>query len=153
MMKQKEAVFAAVVSVLGSFEGAANPTKEQRGQVFNIVREGFTNGTIALDKTYETESELNQYTSGVISNWLRKDVRLNGGTKYSAKNPGSRTGASDPQLKALRGLLSTKTDDAERSEIQSFIDARVAEIAATKVKSKPIDVASLPTALQAKYGN
>src|SRR5690606_35898849 len=136
---QKEAVFSAVTSVL-SEAGVDVPegtpvsgvlTREYRGQVTNILVEGFNSGTIALDKMFESEAALRAYCSGLTSNWLRKDTRLNGGIKYVAKNPGSRVGAADPQLKAMRVLLSTKTEASDRAEIQKFIDARVAEIKAS----------------------
>lgn len=153
---QKEAVFSAVMSVL-SEAGVDVPegtpvsdvlTREHRGQVTNILVEGFNSGTIALDKTFESEAALRTYCSGLTSNWLRKDTRLNGGIKYVAKNPGSRFGAADPQLKAMRILLSTKTDASDRAEIQKFIDARIAEIKASRKPTVTLNVADLPEELQ-----
>lgn len=144
-MTQKEAVFQAVTNVCGDVDGAYTPTKEQRAQVNSILFAGFQAGQIELEKTYD-ESGLKSYVSGLQSNWLRKDARLNGGVKYSAKNPGSRAGSGDPQIKAMRALLSTKTDASEIEEIQSFIDARLAEI--KPAKSVEIDVDSLPAALR-----
>ena len=158
---QKEAVHSAVTSVLSENgvsvnEGdnyATHLTREYRAQVTNILVEGFTSGKIALDKSFENESDLRTYCSGLTSNWLRKDTRLNGGMKYVAKNPGSRVGAADAQLKAMRTLLSTKSDAAERAEIQSFIDARVAEVKASKKPTKTIDFSVLPAELADKYGS
>ena len=127
-VNQKEAVYNAVTNICSpSDEGVYSPTKEQRAQVNMILFEGFRSETIELDSTF-TDSELKAYVSGLQSNWLRKDKRLNGNVQYIAKNPGSRTGSSDPQIKAMRLLLSTKTDADERAEIQSFIDKRVAEV-------------------------
>lgn len=153
---QKEAVFSAVTSVLseagisvGDNESVSTLlTRELRAQVTNILVEGFNNGSVSLDKTFTTEAELRTYCSGLTSNWLRKDTRLNGGVKYAAQNPGSRVGSTDAQLKAMRALLSTKSDPAERAEIQSFIETRVAEIKATRKPSKSIDVSALPAELQ-----
>jgi hypothetical protein len=158
-MTQKEAVFSAVSSVLSEAnivvnEGESFSThmnRELRSQVTNILVEGFNNGTIALDKAFSSEAELRTYCSGLTSNWLRKDTRLNGGIKYEAKNPGSRVGSSDVQLKAMRALLSTKTDPAERAEIQAFIDARVAEIKVSRKPAKTIDFSALPVELAEKY--
>jgi len=130
-VNQKEAVFNAVTNVCESDDGVYNPTKEQRAQVNMILFQGFRDGTIELDREY-TDSELKSYVSGLQSNWLRKDKRLNGGTQYVAKNPGSRTGSADPQIKAMRLLLSTKTDQSERAEIQAFIDKRVSEVKPAK---------------------
>ncbi len=144
-MTQKEAVFQAVTNVCGTSDEAYAPTKEQRAQVNAILFEGFTADRIELDKVYD-EAGLKSYVSGLQSNWLRKDQRLNGGVKYSAKNPGSRAGSTDPQVKAMRALLSTKTDASEIAEIQSFIDRRLAEI--KPAKSVTINVDDLPESLK-----
>jgi len=150
-MTQKEAVFQAVVAVTGfNGEGTVNITKEQRAQVNAILFEGFRNERIELDREY-TDSDLKGYVSGLQSNWLRKDKRLNGGTKYEAKNPGSRAGSSDPQLKAMNALLSTLTDENERAEVQSYIDSRKSELASAK-QAKVVDFSALPADLAAKFG-
>lgn len=148
-MSQKEAVFTAVTNVVGSFDGACTPTKEQRASINQVLCEGFKSGKIALDREF-SDSDLKQYVSGLISNWLRKDTRLNGGEKYAAKNPGSRAGSTDPQLKAMRALLTTVSSSEEKAEIQGYIDARVSEIAKTK-QVKVVDFSALPADLQAKF--
>ncbi len=150
-MSQKEAVFAAVCAVVGHTpDGKVELSKEQRAQVSMIVFEGFRAQTVGLDRDF-TDADLKKYVSGLTSNWLRKDKRLNGGEKYAAKNPGSRAGSSDPQLKAMRALITTVSTDAERAEIQGYIDARVAEIATTK-QAKVVDFSALPADLAAKFG-
>lgn len=149
-MSQKEAVFQAVCNVTGhKGEGTVMISKEQRAQVNAILFEGFRAGSIELDREY-TDSDLKGYVSGLQSNWLRKDKRLNGGVQYTAKNPGSRAGSTDPQLKAMRALLSTLTDESERAEVQSYIDAKIAEINATK-QAKTVDFSALPADLAAKF--
>ena len=154
-MTQKEAVYSAVTSVLNEnninvSEGtdiSTVMTRELRSQVNQVLFEGFRNGNVELDREY-TDSDLKAYVSGLQSNWLRKDKRLNGGANYSAKNPGSRIGSSDPSLKAMRALLSTLTTDADRTEVQIAIDSRISQIQASKVKKVSIDTSALPTALQ-----
>ena len=154
---QKEAVFAAVSSVLsnnGTPVEQGTPvtmTKELRAQVNNILFEGFKGGKIELEKSDISDSDLKGYVSGLQSNWLRKDKRLNGGTQYVAKNPGSRAGSGDSSLKAMRALMTTLTSETDRAEVQAHIDARVAEIQASKVKSVAIDYSSLPADLAAKF--
>jgi Zn-dependent oligopeptidase len=136
-MTQRAAVYAALLSVFGvtEFEGPVTPTKEQRAQVNQILFAGFRKGTIELsaDKNY-SDSELKAYVSGLQSNWLRKDKRLNGGVTYVAKNPGSRAGVGDETVKNMKMLRDTQTDPVKRAEIQKFIDARVAEIKPSKSK-------------------
>lgn len=151
-MSQKEAVFNAVTSVLTENsitinEGdAVSLTRELRAQVNAILFEGFRSGSIELEGEY-TDSDLKGYVSGLQSNWLRKDKRLNGGSKYSAKNPGSRIGSGDAQLKAMRALLTTLSSEEDRNEVQAAIDTRVSQIQAAKVKTVSIDTSALPSAL------
>lgn len=149
-MNQKEAVFAAICNVTGhTGDGKVEISKEQRAQVNAILFESFKAGKIELDREY-TDSDLKGYVSGLQSNWIRKDKRLNGGEKYQAKNPGSRAGSGDPMLKSLRALLTTVSTDADKAEIQGYIDARMTEIAATK-QAATVDFSALPADLQAKY--
>lgn len=149
-MSQKEAVFTAVCNVTGhTGDSAVVISKEQRSQVNAILFEGFRAGSIELDREY-TDSDLKSYVSGLQSNWLRKDKRLNGGTQYVAKNPGSRQGSTDASLKAMRALMSTLTDPSEIAEVQQHIDARISEIAATK-QAKTVDFSALPADLAAKF--
>lgn len=147
---QKEAVFQAVKNVCGDVDGAYTPTKEQRAQVNNILFEGFRSGTIELDREYN-DADLKSYSSSLQSNWLRKDKRLNGGVIYAAKNPGSRAGSGDASLKAMRALMTTLTSESDKAEVQAHIDARVSEIAATKVKKVAVDFSALPADLAAKF--
>jgi hypothetical protein len=109
-----------------------------------ILFQGFRDGSIQLEREFN-DTELKAYVSGLQSNWLRKDKRLNGGVKYEAKNPGSRAGSGDAQLRALRALLNTKVDGAQRAEIQRYIDKRVAEL---KPATVTINVADVPEALR-----
>jgi hypothetical protein len=151
MMKQSEAVYQAMMNVgdlIEDVNGAVKPTPEQRAQVNAILFEGFRAGKIELTKEYD-DKELRSYVSGLQSNWLRKDKRLNGGVKYEAKNPGSRSGSGDESVKAMRALLSTMTDAASRTEIQGFIDARVAAL--KPAAAATLDINSLPPELIAKY--
>jgi hypothetical protein len=148
-MTQKEAVFQAVVNVCGKHE-TYNPTKEQRAQINTILFEGFRSGNIQIDREY-SDTDLKSYVSGLQSNWLRKDKRLNGGVAYTAKNPGSRAGSGDASLKAMRALMTTLTSESDKAEVQKHIDARVAEIQASKAKKVSVDFSALPADLAAKF--
>ena len=163
---QRAAVYQAVISVLSeaniSFEDGQNAksmmTKEHRAQVNTILAFGFTSGSIELKDTESNRtklsdpSEMKEYVSCLQSNWLNKDTRLNGGVDHEIKNPGSRAGTGDSQLKALRTLLAISHDPIDKAELQGYIEARVAEIALEKPKATAkIDFSSLPAELQAKY--
>lgn len=149
-MTQKEAVFQAVKNVCGESDEAYAPSKEQRAQVNSILFEGFRSGTIELDREFN-DTDLKSYVSGLQSNWLRKDKRLNGGIAYVAKNPGSRAGSGDASLKAMRALLSTLTTDEDRAEVQAHIDERIAVINAGKAKKVTVDFSALPAELASKF--
>ena len=129
-MTQKEAVFQAMVNVCGKYDGAYTPTKDQRSSVNVILLQGFRSGEIGYDGDFNSLSESDQkaYVSGLQSNWLRKDKRLNGNVQYVAKNPGSRAGSGDAMIKASRILLQTQEDPEKRAQIQEFIDKRLAQI-------------------------
>ncbi len=148
VMNQKEAVFSALCAVMSckSFEGKCEPTPEQHKQVNNILFTSFQEGKISFDGELPEDKKLKSYVSGLTSNWLRKDGRLNGGVKYQPTNPGSRAGSTDPQVKAMRALLSTVTNPKDKLEIQGHIDARIAQIKPSK--SVEIDVSALPEALR-----
>jgi hypothetical protein len=144
-VNQKEATYAAICAVTGhTGEGMLEISKEQRAQVNMILFEGFRAGKIQLDREF-TDQELKSYVSGLQSNWIRKDKRLNGGVQYTAKSPGSRAGSGDPSLKALRALMTTLTKDEDKTEVQGYIDARVAEL--NVAKAPTIDYSVLPPVL------
>ena len=159
-ISQKEAVFNAIKNIFAEanvhFEEGMNVseslTKEMRGQVNQILFDGFKAGTIELGKTYD-DSKLKGYVSGLQSNYLRKDPRLNGNVSYVPKNPGSRTGSGDAQLKAMKALLVSGkvTNEDDIAQINELIEARTQEIQASKVKKVKIEVDALPEALKSKH--
>lgn len=148
-MKQREAVYNAVCEVVGEFDGVVELSKEQRTEVHTAVMDNedmdFSESAIAK---YDTEAKKSSYVSGLISNWLRKDKRLNGNTTYQPKNPGSRAGQGDPQIRELRKLLKIHGGTEKEAEIQGFIDSRLSSINADKAKKVEIDYSQLPSELQ-----
>lgn len=145
---QREAVYNAIHSVLAdheiTFEDGGNVdevlTKDMKASVQAILCEGFKSGAIEFEKTpsnqekLASDSKLKSYVSGLVSNWIRKDKRFNGGVTYVAKNPGSRAGSGDETLKTMRALMKKFAGTDKATEIQKHIDARVAELAAAKTK-------------------
>lgn len=95
---------------------------------------GFNNNEISMtDKARvknNTEKLMKSYVSGLVNNWVRKYKPFNNGVKYEIKNPGSRQGSGDEQVKEMRKLLKTIPTDqtATRAQIQTAIDARIAVI-------------------------
>jgi hypothetical protein len=151
MMKQSDAVVAAVTTVMGQQESYDwSEVKPHLNEIMAILTEGFMSGNIQLsDENKRNPEWLRKYVPGLVNNHVRKDKRLNGGTEYIAKNPGSRQGAGDAQLKALRSLLASGavTSPEDIAEIEAAISKRQDEL-------KPqvtVDYSALPEALRAKY--
>ena len=159
-VNQKEGVFNAITNLFASsdrrIDGAVTLTKEERAEVVEIVTVGIHEGTIEFSddaaKKYPTFEDKKKYVPGLVNNWLRKDTRLNGNTKYVAKNPGSRTGSGDEamkNLKALRTQLSTMGADAESiTAVDQEIDKRKAELAKSKATKVVVDVSKIPEELR-----
>ena len=163
MMNQKEGVFNAIVSVLKEVgkaivDGVACKLDDsERKSVIGIVANGLHNGDIALSADakakYDTVDKLEKkYVPGLVSNWLRKDTRLNGGEKYVTKNPGSRAGQGDETLKNLKLLKGTLTDAEQIAAVQSEIDKRVEEIKKEKQKDVKVDLTKIPVELRQQLG-
>lgn len=165
MKSQREATVNAILSVLEergvSYElgGSTNVsdvlTSDDKKKVQTILSSGFTKGEIqmsaeATSKYVGNTSEMNKYVSGLINNWIRKFPDFNAGSKYEAKNPGSRAGTGDEQVKEMRKLLKVTTDAEAKVAIQSAIDSRLAEIKPETKVTVNMDV--IPAELRAKLG-
>lgn len=155
MISQRQSVFGAVIAVLkldNDFKGTVELTKEQRSEVIEMVTDGITGGTVEFsDKAkakYSTREKVHGYVGGMVSNWLRKDTRLNGGEKYETKNPGSRAGQGDEVLKNLKALLAQQTTDANKSAVNTEIEKRQAELKAAKAKTITVDASKIPDELK-----
>ena len=156
MRKQRESVYNAVIEHMGSGLPKYEPTKEQRAQIIDTVTQSILNHETDFSDNarmkYDTPEKVKSYTSGLVSNWLRKDKRLNGGVTYQPKNPGSRKGFQDPQVKALRQLLKIKTDPSDQATINEQLELRLSEIQAKKAKEVKIDTSVLPKHLVEELG-
>jgi hypothetical protein len=168
-VSQREAVYSAITSTFTEnqvdFEDGQNVsevlTDDMRASVHQILCEGFKRGDVAFEDTpsnrekLASDSKLNSYVSGLISNWVRKDTRFNGNTKYVAKNPGSRAGQGDSKLKTLRALKKQFVGTPKESAIDSHITKRVEEIQAERAKSTELtaeQIAMIPSDLREKLG-
>ncbi|CAB4125643.1 hypothetical protein UFOVP53_189 [uncultured Caudovirales phage] len=161
MKSQREATVNTILSVLeergetfelgGSINVSDVLTAEDKKKVQTILAAGFNKGEIALSEDAKTKyvgntSEMNKYVSGLINNWVRKFPDFNAGAKYEAKNPGSRQGTGDEQVREMKKLLTATSDEASKVLIQEAIDARLAEI--KPVSKVTINVDALPDFLR-----
>lgn len=159
-INQKEAVYVATMNYLAeqgiSFDDGQTPSAKDvlgsdgRKAVISLVTQGFVVGEVTMSdaskEKYQTEESIRKYSSELVANWLKKDTRLNGGEKHTAKNPGSKAGSGDEVIRELKKLRQLQADDAEAvTMIEDAIKARQAEIAPAKVIS--IDTSKLPASL------
>lgn len=130
-------------------------TDSDKSKVREILFTQFKQGQIQYKSTFQSkvddDSELKKYISGLVNNWIRKAKEFNAGETYKAKNPGSRAGSQDAEVKEMRKLLSVTTDPESRALIQEAIDSRVAELKAHK-NQVTIDVNQLPEHLRHLIG-
>ena len=148
-MTQKEAVYNAI-SEVKSFEDndVVELTKDERATVRTMLVASFEADEIELKSP---QDDLKKYCSGLINNWLRKDTRMNGGSAYVTKNPGSRAGAGDAMIKNLKLL---KQKEGLTTEEIAKIDSAIADrLAVIKPKvEKKVDLNEIPAELLASLG-
>jgi len=146
MKSQVNAVVETVMSVLNEngidyeLNGEINVKSVLNPDMLTEIRSqiliGFQNNEISMtDKAKAnnpTDKHMKSYVSGLVNNWIRKYKPFNNGVKYKIKNPGSRSGSGDEQVREMRKLLKTIQDTETRTKIQDAIDSRIAEIKPTE---------------------
>lgn len=135
-MNQKEAVFQVIKELRRGDVDTETPvvlTKQEKAVVAQKLFDGFKKGRVAYNHEMPSDDKLLLYISGLVSNWLRKDRRLNGQKTYVPRRPGSRTmpfsaesSMDQEQLEALRKLAG----GAPGEEVQVFVIKRPAAAAA-----------------------
>lgn len=127
-MNQKEAVFQVVKEIRRGAVDTDKPvvlTKQEKAVAAQKLFEGFKKGKVAYNHELPSDDKLLLYISGLVSNWLRKDKRLNGQRNYVPLRPGSRSTmptpmqASPDQLQALKTLAQISGNGNE--EVQVFV--------------------------------
>lgn len=167
-LNQRQSVYLATMNVLAdsniNFDDGQSPTaaelvtKDMRQSIMSIVTQSIISGETEFSAEatakHDTEAKVRSYVSGLVNNWFRKDTRLNGGTKYVTKSPGSRQGSGDEQLKALKALRATKSDDAEALQvIDAAIESRKSELGKSKVVTMTAEqVEALPASVREALG-
>lgn len=168
-LNQKEAVYVATMNVLaeagiGFDDYQPKPvselvSKSMRSAITMLVAQGIVDGQVEFSESAKTtypdlDSVQKKYVPGLVSNWFRKDKRMNGGVDYEAKNPGSRAGSQDETIKSLKALREQQKGNAEAVQlIDEAIAKRIAEIKPKKtVELTEEMIARIPEELRAKLG-
>jgi hypothetical protein len=154
---QKEAVYAAIVSFLEennrSFDDGEKVelSSEDRKTIVTMIVATINVGDMEFSTEaaikHNTPEKIRNYSTGLLSNWLRKDSRLNGGVKHSIKNPGSRVGQDDELIKSLKNLKKILTSQKEIEAVDAEIEAQMEFLRAKKIKSITVNKDDIPTHL------
>lgn len=89
-MNQKDAVYLAIRQLKPTEVDSDRPvklTKQEKKIVEAKLFDGFRKGRIQYNNELPSDDKLALYVSGLVSNWLRKDRRLNGDTQYVPRRP------------------------------------------------------------------
>src|SRR5687768_12409870 len=120
-MNQRSGVFMVVSSVFGK-DIAPNTkvelSKDQLQMVYDELFHLFKAGEIEYRGGVPDDTKLKKYIPGLVNNWMRKDLRLNGGSPYETKRPGSRAGSGDETAKAIRGLIAATPAGPQREMLE-----------------------------------
>lgn len=138
-MNQKEAVFQVVRDIRRGAVDTDVPvvlTKQEKALASQKLFEGFKRGRVAYNHEMPSDDKLLLYISGLVSNWLRKDKRLNGQKNYVPRRPGARAAMpmstdniDQQQLEALRTLAGGQPGE----EVQVFVIKRPASVVASPI--------------------
>ena len=162
-MNQKKAVVSTILAVLeergvkyelgGSVAVSTVLTDDDKTKIRNTLFSMFRANQIEMKPDAKAKSAddayLKNYVSGLLNNWVRKEPEFNCGNKYQAKNPGSRAGSGDSQIREMKKLLTQVTSEKDRQMIQEAIAARQLEI---KPVETGIDFDKIPESLKSKLG-
>lgn len=148
MVKQKDAVFTAFqIAIEQGLEGTV-----ARDFAVEQVKAGLMAGEIEHSKGALDEKTAQSYARSLVSNWTKKDERLNGGAKYV---PATKRGpqVKDETLKALQtNLKSLKANNADPeliARVEAAMEERRAHLAAEKAQSKVQSLDETLASLQA----
>jgi hypothetical protein len=164
-LNQREATFQAITTVLSNsgvnFTSGEDVksvlTSEHKKKVREILVSGLKDGSITSTPEFmskmSTDTDLSKYTSGLISNWIKKDPRLNGNKKHQSSGGNSssnRVGNSDSQVKELKKLLKATVGTDSEQEVAEALNARINELKVNKTSraKSSISVESIPENLQ-----
>jgi vacuolar-type H+-ATPase subunit I/STV1 len=152
ILTQKEAVYTSTLAVLYRNKIAFSDkddilsvmTSSMRADITEAVCDLFRRGKVSLKESDSNNSKLNderelkRYVASLITNWFRKDGRLNGGTTFKIAKPGIKAGFTDEELKALRVVkkrFEALGETKKVEEIQKYIDEKTASINKEKTKA------------------
>ena len=165
MQKQSQAVVEITKSILGERfvpgqDVKSYATKSDRQAIAAKIAELMLDGQVALSDEAKAkygesaETLAKRYVMGMVTNWFNKSPELNGGVKYETKNPGSRAGSSDEEVRELRKLRKhlesignadgvTKVDEAIVNRLTAIGAAKSPSVPSIRSELIPADLSDL----------
>lgn len=159
-ISQKDAVYSVTIETLNenniSFEEGIDcmssvVDKDIRNTIVEKLLNLFENNKVIVNKQQE-DSDLKRYVSGLVSNWAKKDDRLNGGVKHEIKNPGSKLGSTDPVIVELRKMLKEVKGTVYENDVKKELTRRMNEIKKKKMSTSNINASLIPDSLKHLIG-
>ena len=83
MISQKELSY----QIISSLRSQGNSDSEILLKGSGILLDSFKKGDWIKSKGSNSDSDILKYSRELLKNWMKKDIRLNGGEKYIPKNP------------------------------------------------------------------
>lgn len=163
MLTQKQGVFLCVLSVLKtegiSFQEGEKLTlpSDLKKKVNELVAKQIMKGEIALSEEKRSlgEEYVKEYVPGLVSNHLRRDLRLNGNVVDKPKEPGKYAGNKDPKIKnmrnAIKQLKATSADPKTIAKFEASLKVMVDEYKAKNGKVIEIDASQLDPEMKKLY--
>ena len=155
-ISQKDAVYGASLRIMEESgicfdEGVDVLTdvidKDIRTMIVSVLVESFKEDKIVMNKR-QSGDNLKRYASGLVSNWAKKDIRLNGGTEHKIKKPGSRMGNTDPMVRELRKMLKEFKGSPHEIKIKKELDIRLVQLRKERAKNVVINRKLIPESLK-----
>ena len=154
---QKEAIYAAITVFMQENDRRFDDgdkvelSAEDRKTIVTMIVAAIDVGDMGFSPEaitkHDTPEKIRNYSTGLLSNWMRKDSRLNGGMKHSIKNPGSRVGQDDEIIKSLKSLRKVLISKKEIDGVDAEIALRTEQLRTEKLKSVNINVGDIPAHL------
>jgi hypothetical protein len=134
---QKQVVHNAIMAFLQENGLSLNDNKVElthndRKTIVTMIMAAIDSGDMHLSVTalakHDTPKKIRNYSTGLLSNWLRKDHRINGGLKHKIKNPGSKANQDDEVIKSLKSIRKLLSNHKEILAIDAEISLRIKQL-------------------------
>lgn len=124
-ISQKEAVYAAVLDVLGDTFVSNSPlklTKEQRIAIQNKVTAALTTGNVAFRNPEKLKNAeyVKTYVIGLVSNWVRRDPRFKAAVAAAVSSASSAN--SSPTASTSSSDTDSSDEDDETDELMEAFE-------------------------------